>query len=147
MSATPRTIASVALALLMAGCAGTPSRRASDGSLPDCDGAPNCLTSSASDPDHSIEPLHYTGSREAAQRAMAKIIGQMRGGEVVENEPGYMRAEFSSQLLPFVDDVQFLFLGDRTIQVRSASRSESLDLGVSRQRIERIRRDFDAIQP
>ena len=137
----------VVLMLSLSACAGLPSQRASDGSLPDCGDASNCVSSTASNPDQFIAPLRYSGSREAAQRALAKIIGQMRGGAVMENETGYMRVEFESAVFGFVDDVQFLLMDDRTIQVRSTSRSTSLDLGVSRQRIERIRRDFDAIQP
>jgi uncharacterized protein (DUF1499 family) len=48
--------------------------------------------------------------------------------------------EVSSQLMRFVDDVEF-YLDDQTkkIQVRSAARLGESDLGVNRQRIEEIR--------
>lgn len=133
--------------LWLSACGGVASVRADDGSVPDCGGSPNCVSSTATDPDRQIEPLHYTGSREAAQQAMAKIIGRMRGGAVMENAPGYMRAEFTSQIFQFVDDVQFVFQSDRTIQIRSASRSGYFDLGVNRKRVDDIRQAFDAVQP
>lgn len=148
MFAKPQAIiTSATLAVLLTACGGAASVRNADGTLSSCDSSANCLASNASDPDRQIEPLHYTGSREAAQRAMAKIVGQLRGGAVMENEPGYMRIEFTSQIFQFVDDVQLLFQSDRTIQVRTASRSEHFDFGESRQRIEKIRSAFDAIQP
>ena len=58
---------------------------------------------------------------------------------VTENET-YLYAEFASNLMGFVDDVEFYL--DKTagvIHVRSASRLGQSDLGVNRQRIEAIR--------
>ncbi len=46
--------------------------------------------------------------------------------------------EFKSQLMGYVDDVEFYFDG-KAIQVRSASRLGKSDLGVNRKRIEDIR--------
>jgi uncharacterized protein (DUF1499 family) len=51
-----------------------------------------------------------------------------------------LHVEFTSQLMGFVDDVEFYFDPDgKSIQVRSASRLGESDLGVNRQRIEAIR--------
>ena len=59
---------------------------------------------------------------------------------VVKAEAGYLYAEFSTRIMGYVDDVEFVL--DETagaIQVRSASRLGSSDFGVNRERIESIR--------
>jgi uncharacterized protein (DUF1499 family) len=52
----------------------------------------------------------------------------------------YLHYEFTSLLLRFVDDVEFLFDDEtRTIHFRSASRTGYGDFGVNRSRMEDIR--------
>lgn len=64
----------------------------------------------------------------------------MSGAQIVEVSDRYLRAEFTSSLMGFVDDVEFyLDLDENAIQVRSASRLGESDLGVNRKRIETIR--------
>jgi uncharacterized protein (DUF1499 family) len=105
------------------------------------------VSSLATDEDHRVQPLNYTGSMEAAQKALAKIISASGSGAVVENTPGYLRAEYTSQIFRYVDDVEFLLQEDRVIQVRSSSRVGYYDFGANRKRIEDIRKSFEAVQP
>lgn len=141
-------LTSSAVLLALTGCgAGGANVRNADGSLAPCSGAPHCVSSVSSDEDRAVAPMHYSGSMDAAQRAMAKIIGNFGNGAVVENTPGYMRAEFTSAMFHYVDDVEFLFQDDRSIQVRSASRIGYYDFGANRKRVEEIRKAFDAVQP
>lgn len=141
-------LAGAAPLLLLAGCGmGGANVRMADGRLADCSAAPHCVASIATDEDHRVEPFHYTGSAEAAQKALAKIISASGSGVVVENTPGYMRAEYTSQLFGYVDDVEFLLQDDRVIQVRSSSRIGYYDFGANRKHIEDIRKLFDAVQP
>ncbi|MNR58817.1 hypothetical protein D3C85_1799120 [compost metagenome] len=60
---------------------------------------------------------------------------------VVEQQERYLRAEFTSLVFRFVDDVEFL-IGEQQIDVRSASRLGHSDFGVNRERIERLRRQL-----
>ncbi|MDA7848031.1 DUF1499 domain-containing protein, partial [Sulfurospirillum sp.] len=59
------------------------------------------------------------------------------------------RAEFSSKLFGFVDDVEFYFpvtqSNTTTIHMRSASRLGRSDFGVNRKRIEKIKSRFKII--
>ena len=71
-----------------------------------------------------------------ARRQAARDDGDAR--------PGYLYAEFTSRLMGFVDDVEFLLEAAGAIQVRSASRLGKGDLGVNRARIEAIRALLDA---
>jgi uncharacterized protein (DUF1499 family) len=63
--------------------------------------------------------------------------------KVVTVKDNYIHAEFHSRLFGFVDDVEFSFDDDqKTIHLRSASRTGYYDFGVNRKRMERIRAKF-----
>jgi uncharacterized protein (DUF1499 family) len=69
----------------------------------------------------------------------------MPGATVVTSQPGYLYAEFSTPVLKFVDDVEFLLDQPAgVIQMRSASRLGRKDFGANRKRLEAIRQRFDA---
>ena len=58
---------------------------------------------------------------------------------ITQNE-NYLYAEFTSAMMRFVDDVEFLYdPGQQVVQIRSASSLGKSDLGVNRKRIEFIR--------
>ncbi len=71
---------------------------------------------------------------------MKAIIGGLPRTKLIEEEDGYLHYEFTSLLLRFVDDVEFLFdEGSKAIHFRSASRVGYGDFGVNRRRVEDIR--------
>lgn len=108
---------------------------------------PNSVSSQASlYPDHpqrsyaDIAPLPGNGDPEATLDRIASIVEAMDGARIVRKEPGYLYAQFTSRLMKYVDDTEFwLDPAAGVIQVRSASRLGSSDLGVNRKRIEFIR--------
>jgi uncharacterized protein (DUF1499 family) len=60
--------------------------------------------------------------------------------KLIEEDETYLHYEFTSLLLRFVDDVEFLFDDEtKTIHFRSASRTGYGDLGVNRKRMEQVR--------
>ncbi len=79
-----------------------------------------------------------TGSPAETRARLLAILTQAPRVRVVQQEDNYLRAEFTSRLLRFVDDVEFL-LGERGIEVRSASRLGHSDFGVNRERVEQLR--------
>ena len=110
-----------------------------------CPNKPNCVSSQAppGDKQHYIEALTYSGEPAQARERLELAIAGMKRGRTVVREANYWRAEFTSALLRFVDDVDFLFDDNaRRIDVRSASRVGYSDLGVNRRRMEEIRRRF-----
>ena len=63
---------------------------------------------------------------------------------VVTKDGQYLHAEFSTPLMGFVDDVEFLLAPEqRLIHVRSAARLGYSDLGVNRKRAESLRAQFE----
>jgi uncharacterized protein (DUF1499 family) len=94
---------------------------------------------------HEIAPLRYQGDGQAAFARLAGVVAAMPGATVVTSQNGYLYAEFSTPVLKFVDDVEFLLDQPAgAIQMRSASRLGRKDFGANRKRLEAIRQRFDA---
>jgi uncharacterized protein (DUF1499 family) len=108
---------------------------------------PNSVTSQATlYPDHpqrsyaDIAPLPANGDPDATLNRIASIVEAMDGAKIVKKEPDYLYAQFTTKLMKYVDDAEFwVDPAAGVIQVRSASRLGSSDLGVNRKRIEFIR--------
>jgi uncharacterized protein (DUF1499 family) len=89
---------------------------------------------------HAIAPL--TGNISAVRAALE----QMPGAVIVTDDGNYIHAEFTSRLMGFVDDVEFLAdPASGQVHVRSASRLGHSDLGVNRERVESIREMMSTI--
>lgn len=118
-----------------------PSRFSSEPTeLPRCPALANCVSSTAPDAAHRIEPLPFTGTAaETLERASAAIESLPRTSIVTANDR-YLHAEFTSLLFRFVDDLELLADPEAgVLQVRSASRTGRSDLGTNRRRVELLR--------
>lgn len=108
--------------------------------LPPCPSSPNCVSTQARDEGHAIAPFRYRKSRAEAKESLKAIVQAMPRTRLVEEDEAYLHYEFTSWLLRFVDDVEFLFDDEsKTIHFRSASRTGYGDFGVNRKRMEEIR--------
>lgn len=115
-----------------------------DGKLAPCPKSPNCVVSQGQeDAEHAIAPLQYGSDRTTAMARLVEVVKAMPRTEIIQQTEDYLYAEFTSQWMGFVDDVEFyLPESSKVIHVRSASRLGESDLGVNRQRIETIRSQF-----
>lgn len=105
-----------------------------------CPSSPNCVSTRATDEGHTIAPFRYTKPRAEAKEALKAVVSSLSRTKLVEEDESYLRYEFTSLLLRFVDDVEFLFDEDtKTVHFRSASRTGYSDLGVNRRRMEEVR--------
>jgi uncharacterized protein (DUF1499 family) len=120
-----------------------------NGQLKECPTTPNCVNSQAKDKKHFIEPILVTGPPLEAKKHILNILKELKRSKIKAIEDNYIRAEFTSRVFRFVDDVEFYFPDTKSkegiIHVRSASRIGHSDLGVNRKRIEEIRSKFKAI--
>ena len=108
--------------------------------LSPCPSSPNCVSTQAQDLGHAIAPFRYRKSRAEAKEALKEAIRSLPRTTLVEEDESYLHYEFTSLLLRFVDDVEFVFDDDtKTIHFRSASRTGYGDLGVNRARMEQVR--------
>ncbi len=142
-------IASVALAAVLVG----PSVGLFSGSPPDVTGfsggrfaeagaKPNWVSSTAprGDAIHYVAPIAIAGEAEDAWTALEAIIAAMPRAKVVARAPGYLRVEFASKGLGFVDDGEFaLDAAAGVIHVKSAARLGIRDFSVNRERVESLR--------
>ena len=112
--------------------------------LAPCPKTTNCVLSIDPMDEHYVPPLRYTGKQDDAYRKLVALIASCQRARIVVKEANYLRAEFRSAILRFVDDVEFLFSADQTvIDVRSASRVGYFDFGMNRRRIEDIRKRWN----
>src|SRR5690349_3307247 len=123
-----------------------------DGKLKPPSMTENSVTSQAAlYPDHpqrkyaDIAPLALKGNGPATIAKIKAIVEGMDGAKVVRSEPDYLYAQYTTKLMKYVDDVEFWFdPAAKVIQVRSASRVGSGDLGVNRKRVEAVRAALEA---
>ena len=108
--------------------------------LAPCPASPNCVSTQAQDEGHAIASFRYRKSRAEVKEALKEVIRSLPRAKLVEEDESYLHYEFTSLLLRFVDDVEFLFDDEsKTIHFRSASRTGYGDLGVNRTRMEQMR--------
>ncbi len=106
--------------------------------LADCPDTPNCHR----------DIFLVTAKPSQAISTLAEIVARQNGAQIVSQDERYLHATFTSRLMGFVDDVEFLLdAGDAGTQtdvqprvlVRSASRLGKSDLGANAKRVEMLR--------
>ncbi|NVK43374.1 MAG: DUF1499 domain-containing protein [Oceanospirillaceae bacterium] len=132
------------LMALLAGCGGRVPETLGlqDGRLAPCPGTPNCVGSEYPQHDSHIEALRFDDAPAEAWQRLQRTVRE-DGGHIEQLNERYLWATWRSRLFRFVDDVEFRLEPERRrIEVRSASRIGHWDLGVNRERIERLRARF-----
>ncbi len=118
--------------------------------LAPCPASPNCVASDAlpSDAKHAMPAIPFTDEPVAAQgRAKAALLAEPRTAVTLE-AAGYLRAEATSLLFRFVDDVEIVIDAQaKQFRFRSASRIGESDLGVNRARMTRVADRLRAAAP
>lgn len=128
--------------LMLTACSGTrPTHLGiqNSGELAPCPDTPNCVSSFAAPEDtrHYIAPLE---AGEAQWKQLARILVRTPRIRIIEQDEHYLRAEATTRIMRFVDDLEFLYQPEASvIHVRSASRIGRYDFGVNRKRIENLR--------
>ena len=102
----------LAMLPFLSACAGEPPQNigVQAGRLAPCPDSPNCVSSFASDETHGIAPL------QADLESIEQLLVGMERTNIVAVDGNYLYAEFTSRIMGFVDDVEFLYdpdSGDR----------------------------------
>lgn len=114
-----------------------------NGQLRPCPATPNCVCSEHQGDSAYVEPLVYTTWPEQAWEKIKRVIAET-GGTVITEETDYLRVEYQTPLVRYIDDVEFRHdKNKRQIHVRSASRVGKSDMGANRKRVEKIRIAFN----
>lgn len=127
--------------LVAIGCTGGKGMSESRGApLAPCPSSPNCVSSQAADAAHRVEPLALRAPATDVWPELTRAVASMPRTRIVAEQPGYLRAEATSLLFRFVDDLELALAADgRRLDVRSASRIGYSDLGANRKRVEALR--------
>lgn len=122
-----------------------------------CPATNNCVSTSEniSDLTHYAPPWNYNPeegrgskmpvSREVAMQELLEVIKSTKPDNftprIVEQKDDYVRVEYESPIMGFVDDVEFWFPSGKKslVQYRSASRLGNFDFDVNRKRIKALR--------
>lgn len=90
--------------------------------------------------DAHIEPLALGADGPAAIARLKAVLEAWPRARVVDSRADYVRVEFETRWMRFVDDAEFWFdPAAGAVQLRSASRLGKGDLGINRARIEALR--------
>ena len=141
------TTALLILALLVTGNVGRiyyqnaqePELGVEQGRLQPIDKKPNNVSTQTDDATKRVEPLAAKESPAATLSALKKAIDLYGGGEIKRATDDYLYVVFTTGKMRFHDDAEF-WLDNSTQQVhfRSASRAGYSDMGLNRQRYNRI---------
>uniref|UniRef100_A0A803KYW1 DUF1499 domain-containing protein n=1 Tax=Chenopodium quinoa TaxID=63459 RepID=A0A803KYW1_CHEQI len=130
-------------------------------SLALCPATKNCLSTSenSSDTSHYAPPWNYNPeegrgskkpvSREVAMQELLAVIESTKPENftprIMEKKDDYVRVEYESPIMGFVDDVEFWFPSGKKsiVQYRSASRLGSFDFDMNRKRIKALRQELE----
>lgn len=135
----------VFLAVRSAFAPGPPALGLRDGKLAPCPSTPNCVSSQAPGTSRSVAPIPFEGAPEAALARARRALEALPRTRVVAEGPGYLRAESTTLVFRFVDDVEVAVDGpSRLLHVRSASRTGTTDFGTNRRRVEALRALFSS---
>ncbi|KAG2729620.1 hypothetical protein I3760_01G259400 [Carya illinoinensis] len=122
-----------------------------------CPATKNCISTSenVSDLTHYAPPWNYNRgrkkpvSREEAMEELLQVINSTKPDmftpKIVEKKDDYVRAEYESRILGFVDDVEFWFPPGKksVVEYRSASRVGNYDFDINRKRIKALRLELE----
>ncbi|MCL7030276.1 hypothetical protein MKW94_005674 [Papaver nudicaule] len=126
-----------------------------------CPATNNCISTSeeVSDLTHYAPPWNYNPengrgkkkpiSREEAMNELIQVIKSKKPDNftprIMEKKDDYIRVEYESPIMGFVDDVEFWFPPGKnsTVEYRSASRFGNFDFEVNKKRIKAIRMELE----
>lgn len=114
--------------------------------LSPCPDKPNCVSSQSSQEVHAIAAFSLIENDQAQSWKQLIQSVKQTGGEILIDDGQYCHAIFTSSLFRFKDDFE-AELGDTRIEVRSASRAGTSDLGQNRKRVEQIRQVYMGQNP
>ncbi|KJY82198.1 hypothetical protein TW81_13925 [Vibrio galatheae] len=101
-----------------------------------CGETPNCVSTQDNRPEHNLAPFELNDGVTLDQ-IEAVVLEQPRT-KTAEKADDYLRVEFTSKIMRFVDDLELKIEGNNLI-VRSESRTGRSDFGVNRKRADTLR--------
>lgn len=114
---------------------------ATNGKLDPPPNAPRAVSSQVA-PDHRayIAPFVVQGDAKSFFAQLKNVVAKQPRVSIIKQTDQYLHTEFTTALLRFVDDVEFVLDAEAgVVHVRSASRIGYYDFNTNRKRVEAIR--------
>lgn len=110
-----------------------------NGQLKPLSANPNGVSTHTDDPSKQVAPWPFKEDLATTMAAIRHTLNQVEGAEIVEDQSNYLRVVFVTPLMRYRDDAEF-YLDEASQQVhfRSASRAGKSDLGLNRERFDKL---------
>ncbi|WP_169713969.1 DUF1499 domain-containing protein [Oceanicoccus sagamiensis] len=136
-------LTSLALAILLTGCANqpepSPAQHSGQARLAPCPASPNCASTQAASSAQLIKAPTLAVAPEQAWPAVVAAVKTLPRTRLTEQDGYYLRAESRSWLFRFTDDIELYLDHDKQqLTMRSASRLGYSDLGVNSRRLTKL---------
>ena len=101
---------------------------------------PNGVSSQTDEKDKKVEALEFKENLKTSKDHIIKSIESYGNAKIVKNEKNYIYAVFTTGKMKYHDDVEFYFdESKKLIHFRSASRVGYSDMGLNRERYNKLR--------
>lgn len=87
--------------------------------------------------------ISYVGDPQKAMEILLQVLEKNPNAKIIEQDMYYLRIEFVTDVLKYIDDVEFLLdLKEQKIHFRSSSRVGWYDFGANRRRMRKVKKAF-----
>jgi uncharacterized protein (DUF1499 family) len=115
-----------------------------NGKLSKMPNKPNAVSSQTNEKDKQIEAMEFKVNLAASKERIIKAIETYGNAKIITNENNYIYAVFTTGKMKYHDDVEFYFdESEKLIHVRSASRIGYSDMGLNRERYNKLREIYN----
>jgi len=111
-----------------------------NGKLAKMPNKPNAVSSQTEEKEMKVEALDFKGNLNDSKNQLIKVIENYGNVKIIKNETNYIYVVFTTGIMKYHDDVEFYFdESKKLIQFRSASRIGYSDMGLNRDRYNKLR--------
>ncbi|MCB2291068.1 DUF1499 domain-containing protein [Clostridium sp. CS001] len=116
---------------------------ANNGKLVKMPNKPSAVSSQTYEKDKKVAAMEFKGNLEASKEKVISTIESYGDAKIIKNENNYIYAVFTTGKMKFHDDVEFYFdESENLIHFRSASRIGYSDMGLNRERYNKLREAY-----
>lgn len=123
-----------------------PNLGVNNGQLAAISDKPNNVSSQTDDQQKKIATMPFKHSQKETMVAIKKAVEQYGGGKIKQESEDYLYVIFTTSFMRYHDDVEF-WLDDKNkvVHFRSASRAGHSDMGLNRERWEKLNELYGAL--
>ncbi|MCG6202267.1 DUF1499 domain-containing protein [Psychromonas antarctica] len=123
-----------------------PNLGVNNGKLAEISSKPNNVSSQTDDENKKVATMPFKKNQRQTMVALKKAVQQFGGGKIEKESDDYLYVIFTTSLMRYHDDVEFwLDAKNEVVHFRSASRAGHSDMGVNRQRWEKLNELYGAL--